>query len=472
MKKISNTLFSLIAAVILQSSFAWAKQNSVSVFNQKIKSEVLVAHKVTEALAKDLDPKLFEVQVQTEISPVSLEVKKAHITLQLSQQLTQTYRAQLTKWLKHWVETTYGVRGDARVEWMPIEVTQSVSVFSFDLFLLISLLIAATGLLVRAIIKARPPVQLSFGFIEGKITNILEEVIEAQEEVFTVCVEQLALVAQPEPKLEVPQVIIEEEVVKSYEPLIIEPIVSGEPFIEALDEIVVVSPFAFIDHVDTEKLKSLFFFFDLPQQVAFFMKAPRTSVQRLTNLLDKKIIVQILAESAQLKEANDEDLVAAMQLWQETQQNAPAVVAVPEANEKYLRLKEIWLELSTQDKALLLEKLSKENQEIERFFLHGQEQVNSLKNWSPEKLRKFCLQVRTRDLAAAIKVLPFLSEVILLVCPESMKKAILFEAQALDEAKIEIHFDSFVATFERYITKANSPKPEANLLQIRTKLLQ
>lgn len=457
MKKLSSTLFSLIAAIILQSSFAWAKQNSVSVFNQKIKSEVLVANKVTEALAKNLDPKLFEVKVKTEISPVSLEVQKAHITLQLSQQLTQSYRAQLTQWLKHWVETTYGVRGDARVEWMPIEVTQSVSVFWFDLLILSGLLAAAAGLLARAIIKARPPVQLAFAFIDLKKKSYFEEVVEESEEVFAVPAEQLAFTVQPETA-----------------PIMIKPLVSVEPFIETETEaaIEIVSSFVFIEQINNEQFKNMFFFFDLPLQVAFFMKAPRTSVQRLTSILDKKTVVQILAESALLKEASDEDLTAAMQVWRESQQSTPAVVQVVEVNEKFLRLKEIWLELSAKDKAFLLEKLSQENPELESVFMQGQEQVNSLKSWSPEKLRKFCLQMRTRDLAAAIKELPFLTETILAVCPESMKKAILFETQSLDDKKTELHFDSFVTSFERYISKATAPKPEANLLQIRTQLLQ
>lgn len=467
MSKFKNFFFSLIAAVILQSSLAWAKQNDVTVFNQKIKTEALVANKVTEALVKNLDRELFEVQVQTEISPVSLEVKKAHITLQISQQLTQTYRAQLTKWLKHWVETTYGVRGAAKVEWMPVEINQSVSVFWFDLLILSSLLAAAITLLTRAMIKARPPVQLSFGFIEGKISNNLELAVEAPEEVFTIPDEQLAFVEHVETIVEsVPEV-------KMLEPLVIEPIVSVEPFVETIEEaVVVVSPFAFIEQIDSEKLKNLFLFFDLSQQVAFFMKAPRSSVQRLTNVLDKKIVVQILAESALLKEASDEDLIAAMQLWQETQQNQPDVVAVPEVNEKFLRVKEIWLELAPIDKAFLLEKLSQENPELESYLLQGQEQVNCLKKWAPEKLRKFCLQTRTRELAAAITVLPFLSEAILSVCPQSMKKDILFEAQSMDVTKTEGFFAAFILSFERYITKATTAKPEANLLQIRTKLLE
>lgn len=465
MKKFSFIFFSLFVILVLQSSLAWAKQNSVIVFNQKIKSESLVANKVTEALAKNLDPKLFAVQVQSEISPLSLEVQKVHITLQLSQQLTQNYRTQLAKWIKQWVETTYGVRGDAKVEWMSVETTQSVSAVWFDLLILGSLLTAAMGLLARAVIKARPPVQLSFGFIEGKINNELEVPAMATEEVFTIPAEQLALIAHAEVKTEE----------KATASLIIEPLVSVEPFIEIETEevaIEIISPFAFIEQIDNEKLKSLFSFFDLSQQVAFFMKAPRSSVQRLTSNLDKKLVIQILTESAFLKEASDEDLIAAMQLWQESQQTQPEVIEVVDANEKYLRLKEIWLELSAKDKALLLEKLSLENSELESFFLQGQEQVNSLKKWSPEKLRKFCLQMRTRDLAAAITELPFLSETILSVCPESMKKAILTEAQSMDAVKTESHFASFVFSFERYITKATSPKPEANLLQIRTKFLQ
>lgn len=458
MKKFNTLFFSLATAIILQSSLVWAKQNNVTVFNQKIKSEVLVVNKLTEALAQNLDPKLFDVKVKTDISPVSLEVKQVHITLQLSQQLTQKYRTQLTKWLKNWVETTYGVRGDAKVEWMPIETTQDVSVIWFDLFILASLLAVAIAQLVRAIIKARPAVQLSFGFIVGKINNDLEVTVEA-EEVFTVPAEQLALIAQA-------------EVVN------IEPIVSVEPFIETEPvpvieaAIEIVSPFAFIEQINNEKFKNLFFFFDLSLQVAFFMKAPRATVQRLTSILDKKTVVQILAESTLLKEASDEDLTAAMQLWVESEQTQAPVVEVVKVNEKYLRLKEIWLELSPKDKALLLEKLSHENPELEALFLQGQEQVNSLKTWSPEKLRKFCLQMRTRDLAAAIAELPFLSETILSVCPETMKKAILFEAQSLDAVKTELHFNSFVTSFERYITKAITPKPEANLLQIRTKLLE
>lgn len=464
MKKLSNTLFGLIAAIILQSSFAWAKQNSVSVFNQKLKSEVLVANKVTEALAKNLDPKLFVVKVKTEISPVSLDVQKAHITLQLSQQLTQTYRAQLTKWLKHWVETTYGVRGDAKVEWMPIEVTQSVSAFWFDLFVLSVLLAAAVSLLAQAIIKARPPVQLAFAFVDAKKKSYFEAAVEECEEVFAVPAEQLAFSIQPEIRFEVQANAL----------LGIEPLVAVEPFIETETEtaIEIVSQFAFIELINNEQFKDMFFFFDLSLQVAFFMKAPRASVQRLTSILDKKTVVQILAESALLKEASDEDLTAAMQLWQDSQNNTPEVIQVVEVSEKFLRLKEIWLELSVKDKALLLDKLSKENPEIESIFMQGQAQVNSLKTWSPEKLRKFCLQMRTRDLAAAIKELPFLTETILAVCPESMKMAILSEAQSLDDIKTELHFASFVSTFERYISKATSPKPEANLLQIRTKLLQ
>lgn len=457
MKQFSFIFFSLFVIPVLQSSFAWAQQNSVTVFNQKIKSESLVAHKVTEALSKNLDAKLFAVQVQSEISPLSLEVQKVHITLQLSQQLTQNYRVHLTKWLKHWVETAYSVRGDAKVEWMQIEVTQSVSVFWFDLILLGSLLAAAIGLLIRAVIKARPPVQLSFGFIEGKLNYASEDIAVVTEEVFTIPAEQLALIAQP----------------ATAAALVIQPIVSVEPFIEVEEvAIEIVSPFAFIDQIDNEKLKSLFSFFDLSQQVGFFMKAPRSNVQRLTSALDKKLVMQILTESAFLKEASDEDLTAAMQLWQESQQTQPEVIKVVETSEKFLRLKEIWLELSVKDKALLLEKLSSENPELESFFLLGQEQVNSLKTWSPEKLRKFCLQIRTRDLAAAIKELPFLSETILSVCPESMKKAVLAEAQSMDAVKTEGHFDSFVFSFERYIAKATAPKPEANLLQIRTQLLQ
>lgn len=466
--------------MILQSSFAWAKQNSVTVFNQKIKSEALVLNKVTEALATNLDPKLFEVKVKTEISALSLEVQKVHITLQLSQQLTQSYRAQLTTWIKHWVETTYGVRGDAKVEWMPIETVQAVSVFSFDLIILSLLLAAAVSLLARAIIKARPPVQLTFGFIEGKINNVLEVIAKESEEIFSVPAEQLELIAEPKVKFIFkiePQQAANFEMqtqVPIAQSLAIEPLVSVEPFIEfeAEDAVEIVSPFSFIEQLNNEKFKELFFFFDLPLQVTFFMKAPRANVQRLTSILNKKTVVQILAESALLKEASDEDLTAAMQLWQETRQNQPAVVEVVEANEKFLRLKEIWLELSAKDKALLLEKLSKEFSGLESYFLKGQEQINSLKTWSPEKLRKFCLQVRTRDLAAAIKELPFLSEIILSVCPQSMKTAILLEVHSMDTLTTELHFDSFVLTFERYITKATAPKPEANLLQIRTKLLQ
>jgi len=458
-KKFSLIFFSLLVIMVLQSSLAWAEQNDVAVFNQKIKSEALVVNKVTEALAKNLDAKLFDVRVQTEISPSSLEVQKVHITLQLSQQLTQNYRVQLTKWIKQWVESTYGVRGDAKVAWMPVEATQSVSAVWFDLLILSSFLAAALSLLVRAILKARPPVQLSFGFIKGQVNNELEVKAVMSDEDFTMATEQLALVALTEEKATVA--------------LVIEPLVSVEPFIETEEAAIeIVSPFAFIEQIDNEQLKSLFSFFDLSQQVAFFMKAPRSSVQRLTSYLDKKLVMQILTESAFLKEASDEDLIAAMQLWQESQQAQPEVIVVAEAGEKFLRLKEIWLELSAKDKALLLEKLSLENLELESFFLQGQEQVNSLKKWSPEKLRKFCLQMRTRDLAAAITELPFLAETILSVCPESMKKAIQFEAQSMDIVKTESHFAAFVVSFERYISKATSPKPEANLLQIRTKLLQ
>lgn len=455
MNKFNLIFFSLISVFVLQSSLAWGKQNDVAVFNQQIKSEVLVVNKLTEALEKNLDSKLFEVKVQTEISKVSLEVQKVYITLQLSQKLTQNYRVQLTKWIQAWVETTYGVRGDARVEWMPIEATQAVSAVWFDLILLGSLLATAMGLLIRAVIKARPPVQLSFSFIEGKLNNELEAATAPAEEVFTIPVEQLALIAQPEI-------------------LVIEPIVSVEPFIEIEEEmaIEIVSPFAFIDQIDNEKLKALFSFFDLSEQVAFFMKAPRSSVQRLTSSLDKKLVMQILTESAFVKDASDEDLIAAMQLWQESQQTKAEVIQVVEANEKFLRFEEIWLELSVKDKVLLLEKLSSENPELAAFFLQGQEQVNSLKKWSSEKLRKFCLQMRTRDLAAAITELPFLAETILSVCPESMKKAILCEAQSMDAVKTESHFASFVFSFERYLSKATAPKPEANLLQIRTQLLQ
>lgn len=457
MKKFNPFYFSLATAIILQSSFVWAKQNDVTVFNQKIKSEVLVVHKLTEAVAQNLDPKLFNVKVKTDISPVSLEVKQVHITLQLSQQLTQKYRTQLTKWLKNWVETTYGLRGDAKVEWMRIETTQAVSVVLVDLYILASLLVVAISLLARAIVKARPAVQLSFGFIIGKINNDFDVTVEAEED-FTVPAEQLALIAQA-------------EVVN------IEPIVSVEPFIETEPESVIeaaveiVSQFAFIEQINNEKFKNLFFFFDLSLQIAFFMKAPRATVRRLTSILDKKTVVQILAESTLLKEASDEDLTAAMQLWLESEQTHTKAVEVIKVNEKHLRLKEIWLELSAKDKAILLEKLSHENSELEAVFLQGQEQVNSLKTWSPEKLRKFCLQMRTRDLAAAITQLPFLAETILSVCPESMKKAILVETQSLDAVKTESHFNSFVTSYERYTSKTITPKPETNLLQIRTKFL-
>lgn len=472
MKKFSYTFFILIAAVILQTSVVWGKQNDVSIFNQKTKSEALVAAKVTKALAKNLSPQFFTVQVQSEIAPVSLEVKKVTVNLQLSQKLSPAYRTQLTKWLNQWVEQTYGVRGSAKVEWISVNVDQTVAPFWLDLIVLTGLLVTALFLLGRAIIKARPPKQLCFAFIEGKISEVVETEVINEDKVYVVPVQQLPLsewIAETTA-----------EPVSAAETLVIEPIVSVEPFIETeqaeevIEDVkVVVSPFAFTEQLDSESFKDMFLSLDLAAQVAFFMKAPRATVQRLTSHLDKKLVAKILAETACVQEASDEELTAQMTAWQQAQQSKSPEAVVTTISEKTLRLKEIWLQLPRKDKSLLLEQMGKENPELAAVFLQDQLEVNVLKTWSPEKLRKFCLQVRTRELAAVIKELPFLSEVILSVCPHTMRSEVLREAEMMDTVKTEKNFEAFLVTFDRYtmrVTKVN--KSETNLLQIKTKLLQ
>lgn len=211
--------------------------------------------------------------------------------------------------------------------------------------------------------------------------------------------------------------------------------------------------FEFIESLGDAECVELFRFLKPEFQLTFLMKAPKLLVHKITRLFSNEYIVNILMQATQTQEASEPELYLLLVDWQKNHSHKKHVTS---AEDKLMQLSDVMSTLPRRDKALLLNKMCGENPHLLKQAAQDlNDSLNGMKYWSPENIKKFCLKSKSRDLAAAVKNLPFLEPIILGVCPDTMKSEIAHEMSYMDDKKCQAAFNSFLLSFDSYTLDSN-----------------
>lgn len=211
--------------------------------------------------------------------------------------------------------------------------------------------------------------------------------------------------------------------------------------------------FEFLTSLNTRELQSVFDSLSEPFQILLLTRLPKAVRMRYTQTTDLNKLRQTLNKSLTCEDPTDQQLLLELQAWQ----NKQAMIANSSSDLvfKIAKLRETWSEISRLEETLWIHQVTASHPEMKERLMQEEHHLCFITEWSTEKIRKFCLQIKTGDLAAAMICLPFLSDKIMNACGEQTRKEIQAEMQGLSEPKLSARFERFVNAFDSYIDNEN-----------------
>ena len=223
--------------------------------------------------------------------------------------------------------------------------------------------------------------------------------------------------------------------------------------------------FEFLTNLNTNELQSVFDSLSDPFQILLLTRLPKDVRLRYTQTTDLNKLRQTLNKSLTCEDPTDQQLLLELQAWQ----NKQAMIANGNSNLvfKIAKLRETWSEISRLEETLWMHEVLTTHPEMkERMMREEQHHLYFITEWPTEKIRKFCLQTKTGELAAAVTCLPFLADKIMDVCGEQMRKEIHDELKSLNKPKLAARFERFVAAFDAFVDSENTDiYPSLNIVK-------
>jgi hypothetical protein len=211
--------------------------------------------------------------------------------------------------------------------------------------------------------------------------------------------------------------------------------------------------FEFLSHLSTVELQTVFDFLSEPYQVALLTRLPKTVRMLYTQTADLNKLRHILNKSLTAEDVTDQQLLFELQAWQN--KKTGHAITGSDFVFKISKLRETWSAISRLEETLWMREVTSAHPAMKESLMKQEHHLCFMNDWPTEYLRKFCLQTKTVDLAAAITCLPFLSEKILNACGELTRKNILSEMSSVSESKLTARFDDFINSFDAFIENEN-----------------
>lgn len=212
--------------------------------------------------------------------------------------------------------------------------------------------------------------------------------------------------------------------------------------------------FEFLQRWPESDLIQAFNHLERSSQVTFLSRLPKAVRKKLSASLDQNLLRDVLTSSLQQEPATDEQLLKDLLAWDEVHHPKPRK-ASPDFVYNIIKLRDAWSALPPLEEALWLYQAVLNYPELKEKLSHCKDNVAFLGDLAPEQLRKICMMTKTRELAAVIKLLPFLRSPILGVCGEMMKRDVLNEEVILVEPALTQNFNKFVDAYQKTIRDEN-----------------
>lgn len=210
------------------------------------------------------------------------------------------------------------------------------------------------------------------------------------------------------------------------------------------------SSFEFLDKMESSDLKEIFSQLSGPYQITLLSKMSDDAKYNFSNSVDPDFFKNLLEASFEFHHISDQDLLGALEKIG-VKINQPPTLASDLVEQKIQRLRQLWAGFSRKEEALWMYHFVKRNPEMKKYFEQDFNHLAFLGDWPYEELRKFCLQIRSVELAAAIKSLPHLSQPVLSVCGEQMRAEVIHWLNQMDDPRILRNFESFAVNFDDYV---------------------
>ncbi|MDG0817696.1 hypothetical protein [Bdellovibrio svalbardensis] len=219
--------------------------------------------------------------------------------------------------------------------------------------------------------------------------------------------------------------------------------------------------FEFIQDWNDKDLLEAFDFLSEPCKVALLVHLPQTMRRRFAQISEPGMLRQILDKSLLYPNVTDAQLLNELESWK---QRKIGSVSNAEFALKIAKFREVWSVFSRQDEAMWMHQVVLNHPEMRQVLAREGTHLAFLSYWSSDSIRKFCLSTKSRELAAAAKLLPFLAPAILNACGEGTRNEIQQEMAQLSEPKLSQSFERFIANFDQFV-EVEKPQHHS-LLQI------
>jgi hypothetical protein len=211
--------------------------------------------------------------------------------------------------------------------------------------------------------------------------------------------------------------------------------------------------FEFLTSLSTLELQSVFDSIPESYQIRLLTSLPKSVRVRFTQTTDLNKLRLILNKSLTTEDPTDQQLLIELQAWK----NKQAIYEDSKSDliSKISKLRETCSEISRLEETLWVHQVTIDYPELKERLMQEKHHLCFITDWPVEKIRKFCLQTTTSDLASAMICLPFIFDKIMSVCGEQTKRELQVEINGLSEPKVSARFERFVNAFDNFIKNEN-----------------
>jgi hypothetical protein len=207
--------------------------------------------------------------------------------------------------------------------------------------------------------------------------------------------------------------------------------------------------FEFLANLTDIELQSVFDFIPENFQIRLLTSLPKSVRVRYVQTTDLNKLRHILNKSLTIVDPTEQQLLNELQAWQNKKNNYEN--SKSELISKIAKLRETCSEISRLEETLWVHQVTAAHPEMKEHLVQEKHHLCFITDWPIEKIRKFCLQTTTSDLASAMICMPFIFDKIMSVCGEQTKKELQVEMNALSEPKLSARFERFVNAFDSFV---------------------
>jgi hypothetical protein len=218
--------------------------------------------------------------------------------------------------------------------------------------------------------------------------------------------------------------------------------------------------FEFLQKWSESDLTQVFYKLDRSSQVTFLSRLPKVLLKNFSTLIDQNLFRDVLRNSLHQEPASDEQLLKELFAWSDVHHPKPLKTS-PDFLFNIVKLRDAWSVLPPLEEAIWLHQAVLNYPELKEKLNNCKDNIAFLGDLPQDQLRKICLMTKTRELAAVVKLLPFLRSTILGVCGEMMKRDVISEELLLVEPTLTQNFNKFVEAYKRAINESEFSAHEA-----------